>query len=239
MDKLEIYDGALKSIMWLLPLTGFLGTVLGMGATIGGLAEQLPKGNIDFQSLGPTVAGLSVAFDTTLLALILLMPLKGVELYLNRKDAFLVEEIDALLGAGFLRQVDLGKLAQHSQQLSAQDEIMNRFISQLEQVSHRFLEISKAFDQLQNSFTDQLKQQVAEAKALLDQMKHSVQGLSQQQLYELNQNMTQLAKLHQQLLPALHQESQQHTQLFGQLQYQVHLIQESLDQPIVLSRAQK
>ncbi len=237
LDKLEIYDGALKSIMWLLPLTGFLGTVLGMGATIGGLAEQLPKGTIDFQSLGPTVAGLSVAFDTTLLALVFLMPLKGVELYLNRKDAFLIEEMDALLGSGFLRQVDLGKLAQHSHQVSAQDEMLQRFVDQLRSANDRFQEMFHAFDRLQHSFTDQLKQQVAESKALIEQMKQSTQGLNVQQFHELNKNMAILSQLHQQVLPALYQESQQQSQTLGQLQYQLHHIQEDLAQPMIVSRS--
>ncbi len=145
--------------------------------------------------------------------------------------------MDAFLGSGFLRLVDLGKLAQHSHQVSAQDEMLQRFVDQLRSANDRFQEMFHAFDRLQHSFTDQLKQQVAESKALIEQMKQSTQGLNVQQFHELNKNMAILSQLHQQVLPALYQESQQQSQTLGQLQYQLHHIQEDLAQPMIVSRS--
>ena len=63
-----------RYIVYLMPVIGFLGTVWGIGGALGSISEALPnisdlKGFIN--SLGGATLSLQVAFDTTLLALIL------------------------------------------------------------------------------------------------------------------------------------------------------------------------
>jgi biopolymer transport protein ExbB/TolQ len=63
----------LKVFIWAIPILGFIGTVIGIGNAVGGFSTSL-KGIQEIalvkDSLGSVTLGLTVAFDTTLLALI-------------------------------------------------------------------------------------------------------------------------------------------------------------------------
>lgn len=112
-DRVDAEWRPLTAAMWLLPLSGFLGTVVGMGAAIGSFDGVITAGGGDLQALVPAVAGLATAFDTTLLALALVVPLKLCEVALDGRDRRLVDRIDRDLGAGYVQRLDLAGLAQH------------------------------------------------------------------------------------------------------------------------------
>lgn len=64
----------LKAFIWAIPILGFIGTVLGISAAVGGFAESLSQvQDIELlkSSLNNVTGGLAVAFDTTLIALIM------------------------------------------------------------------------------------------------------------------------------------------------------------------------
>ena len=113
-DRVDADDRALSATLWLLPLSGFLGTVVGMAEAIGTFDQVIGAMGADLGALVPAVAGLAKAFDTTLLALALVVPLKLLEVGIHGRDRRLLEDIDASVGAGLVAELDLGILAQLS-----------------------------------------------------------------------------------------------------------------------------
>lgn len=94
----------LKIFIWAIPILGFIGTVQGLGDAVGGFASGM--GNTEDvavlkNSLGMITKGLAVAFDTTLIALIMAIPLmffmssmqKAEEDMLNTIDEFCTENL--------------------------------------------------------------------------------------------------------------------------------------------------
>lgn len=91
--------------IWLIPVLGFIGTVLGISVAIASFPELFESAADDLgDQLGPVTASLGVAFETTLLALIkvaivmfVMFPIqkRGTDL-LNRFDEFC---LDTLLGS--------------------------------------------------------------------------------------------------------------------------------------------
>lgn len=75
-DELQVDGsyGAINMLIFALPILGFIGTVLGLGDAIGGFGQTLSVGTENLggliESLQGVAGGLSVAFDTTLLALV-------------------------------------------------------------------------------------------------------------------------------------------------------------------------
>ncbi len=130
-DRIESEYKALTAVMWLLPLTGFLGTVFGMAQAIEGMEGVIASGGADLMALTPTVNGLSIAFDTTLLALVLVLPLKLVEVGLEARDRRLLDAIDATVGAGLVGHLDLGTLAQQTPEERALDRV-NESVERME-----------------------------------------------------------------------------------------------------------
>ncbi len=236
-EKLEMHDGVLHAVMWLLPLAGFLGTVLGMGVAIGSFDQLLDQAGADLSSLKPAVKGLSTAFDTTLLALVLVMPLKSIELSLAKKDALLVEEIDQTVGMGFLTQIDLAKLAQHAQATSEQEIVMSRFVRQLESVDQHFKKLSQELVVLSANIKQQAEEHIDFAKKMSQAIQKAQQdSMPQTGFSKMEKTMVELKALHEQVLPILQQEAQQQSQMIAQLQYQVHTLQENQQQPLIISR---
>ncbi len=128
-DRVEADYRAFSACMWLLPLSGFLGTVVGMAAAIGSFDAVIASIGDDLSALGPSVAGLATAFDTTLLALSLVVPLKLLEVGLEDRDRRLLEQIEQTFAAGWVRTIDLAGLAQQSpveETIERQAEAMGR-----------------------------------------------------------------------------------------------------------------
>jgi biopolymer transport protein ExbB/TolQ len=89
----------LRVFIWAIPILGFIGTVLGIGASVGGFSEAVSSASdldVMKDSIGVVTSGLGVAFDTTLLALVtsvlIMFPTsslqKAEEDYLARVDEY-------------------------------------------------------------------------------------------------------------------------------------------------------
>jgi len=70
--------------IWVLPMLGFIGTVVGIIRAIGGLEAALDRSGGE-AGLATVLGGLSFAFDTTLLGLLLVIPLMIVMLALRHR----------------------------------------------------------------------------------------------------------------------------------------------------------
>jgi len=61
--------------IWVLPMLGFIGTVLGITQAIGGLSDSVAVTDVAGGGFDGVLAGLQFAFDTTLVGLVLVIPL--------------------------------------------------------------------------------------------------------------------------------------------------------------------
>lgn len=85
--------GLVRIIVWAIPMLGFLGTVIGITQTLGGL--DFTNGAAAVENLK---SGLYVAFDTTALGLVLSVVAIFIQFPVERGEQKLLAEIDARVG---------------------------------------------------------------------------------------------------------------------------------------------
>ena len=89
VDRLYESHSLLQTVIWAIPIVGFLGTVMGITLAIANVTpDQLDS------SLNDVTAGLAVAFDTTALALSLSLVLGFGSLFVKRSEERLLAGID-------------------------------------------------------------------------------------------------------------------------------------------------
>jgi hypothetical protein len=97
-----------RTMMWLIPILGFIGTVQGLGSAVGGFANFL-KGAAELTAIKGAIAnvtiGLGVAFDTTFLALILVTFVQFPLTSVMRRESTLLAEIDIYLDERFISRL--------------------------------------------------------------------------------------------------------------------------------------
>ena len=100
-----------KLLIWALPVSGFTGTLLGMSTAIGGFRQLAESKNLeDFGSAVETpLYGLAVAFDTTLVALVLVAISMFLVAVLQRRERELLAAIDAEVAETVLQRIELGQ----------------------------------------------------------------------------------------------------------------------------------
>jgi len=114
----------LKVIIWAIPIFGFLGTVIGIGAAVAkfsGSLEQMQAGGRITELLGPVIAGLAVAFDTTLLALLMSLLVMFPTSWLEKKEDDLLISIDEYCQDCLLSRLDSGR----AQEIPDQESFRN------------------------------------------------------------------------------------------------------------------
>jgi hypothetical protein len=97
-----------RTMMWLIPILGFIGTVQGLGSAVGGFANFL-KGAAELTAIKGAIAnvtiGLGVAFDTTFLALMLVTFVQFPLTSVMRRESTLLAEIDIYLDERFISRL--------------------------------------------------------------------------------------------------------------------------------------
>ena len=82
----------LRFISWAIPILGFLGTVLGITGAVAGISPETLE-----QSLSQVTGGLSDAFDTTALALLLTMVLMFFQFSVERMEQGVLDGVDQIV----------------------------------------------------------------------------------------------------------------------------------------------
>ena len=109
-NSIESSYSMLRVFIWAIPILGFIGTVVGIGAAVGGFSDAVSSAadlDVMKDSIGVVTSGLGVAFDTTLLALVtsifIMFPTsslqKAEEDYLARVDDFCQRQLVSRLQA--------------------------------------------------------------------------------------------------------------------------------------------
>ena len=101
----------LKVFIWAIPIFGFIGTVLGIGDAVQGFSgfiqgvEDVSRLREELTpALGGVSSGLAVAFDTTLLALLLSVPTMVLTSHAQKREEELIQDADAA-GAALLTRL--------------------------------------------------------------------------------------------------------------------------------------
>lgn len=85
----------LKVFLWAIPILGFIGTVKGLSVAVGSLSAGSTDPEALKASINNLTGGLGVAFDTTLLGLILSMILSFPMAIMQKEEEAMLTEIDA------------------------------------------------------------------------------------------------------------------------------------------------
>ncbi len=91
----------LRFLVWVIPILGFIGTVTGIGIAVSRFGDFIPQVSEIEKAmdslrtgLGQVTTGLGAAFNTTLVALILVTPLMLITSWLRNSEERLLAEID-------------------------------------------------------------------------------------------------------------------------------------------------
>jgi len=97
-----------RTLLWAIPILGFIGTVQGLSSAVGGFADFL-SGAAELTAIKGAIAdvtiGLGVAFDTTFLALMLVTIVQFPLSSIMRREATLMGEIDVYLDEHFVSRL--------------------------------------------------------------------------------------------------------------------------------------
>ncbi len=96
-----------RYFIWAIPIMGFIGTVLGLARAVGGFSVlgTAPDLISIKNAIGQVTMGLGVAFETTLLALVLTIPLMLLLTFVQRDEEKLLVELDNYLDQTLLTRL--------------------------------------------------------------------------------------------------------------------------------------
>lgn len=230
-ERIESDYRGVTAVMWLMPLSGFLGTVIGMSSAIASFDTVIASAGIDLKSLAPAVSGLATAFDTTLVALALVVPLKLAEVIFERKDQLLLERIDQLVGVGLIEGIDLSNLDVLAKTKHAQEQTTLKMA--LQDLSTIQKEVDTA-EQALSRLTTQLQ-------ALSTQLHVPLHKLSEQldtRPIDQEQFTAVLTQIGDQLITALQAQEKARDLSAQRLEQTLQTLIEQNERPLVLSRGE-
>ena len=84
-----------KGLIWAIPVTGFIGTVLGLSEAVGGFGKVITEGadlSVLKASLSGVTGGLAIAFETTLIALVAALLLQLLMTVIMQKEEDMMDD---------------------------------------------------------------------------------------------------------------------------------------------------
>ena len=144
IDAHSVYSSykLVKVCIWAIPILGFVGTVLGIGSAVGGFSATIAgAGELDSikDSLGSVTTGLALAFDTTLLALVMSIFVMFPASHVQKAEEDFLNKVD-----DFCNQHLLRRLNDHSaNRASATAEVASLLDRVLAKHQRRWLEMSE------------------------------------------------------------------------------------------------
>ena len=101
----------IRSLIWTIPILGFIGTVVGLSQAIGSFADVINEAGGDAGSikskLGPVVSGLSTAFETTLVALLAAVVIQLISTWVYKREEALLDSINEFTTEHILSRLKL------------------------------------------------------------------------------------------------------------------------------------
>jgi biopolymer transport protein ExbB/TolQ len=128
----------LKVFLWAIPILGFIGTVQGLSVAVGSLSAGSTDPEALKASINNLTGGLGVAFDTTLLGLILSMIMSFPMALMQKEEEEMLTEIDAFCSEKLLPKLNDSQSATDDLLLS-QAENIPAFAASLSRAHEVFL----------------------------------------------------------------------------------------------------
>lgn len=158
-----------RLMLWVIPILGFIGTVQGLGAAVGGFADFL-SGSAELSAIKGAIAqvtiSLGVAFDTTFLALMLVTLIQFPLTSVMRREGSFMAEVDIYLDEHFVRRLPSAE-QQTIMIENLEDSIeaaFRRYIPDPDRYEEVFtVSIEKAGEELKKQF-DELTQRYVEVR---------------------------------------------------------------------------
>ncbi len=101
----------LNVFIWAIPILGFIGTVIGISAAVGGFSgslEQATDISVLKESLNNVTGGLATAFDTTLLALVMSMLVMFPSSSMQKSEEDMLNSVDEYCNENLLKRLNDG-----------------------------------------------------------------------------------------------------------------------------------
>lgn len=128
----------LKVFLWAIPILGFIGTVMGLSTAVGSLSIDSADPEVFKAAIGKLTRGLGVAFDTTLLGLILSILMSFPMAAVQKKEDETLTIIDAFCTEKVLPKLNDNKSAA-TDELLEQAESIPQLVSSLARAHETFL----------------------------------------------------------------------------------------------------
>lgn len=233
MSQSEIDAGAVHSsysvvkvFIWAIPILGFIGTVLGISSAVGGFSGALDQAQ-DIEvlkaSLNDVTSGLAVAFDTTLVALVMSLIVSFPVSIMQKREEDFLGQVDEYCSENLVKRLNdaggVADVASHTNlMMQALSNAMSRnqgdLLEALNDTQAHLLQAQQEqadyFQSVNAALDSQTAQHMEEAEARLshltetvqhavDQMTDSVKSLVTQQI----KDATETSQQHQQSVEAL------------------------------------
>jgi len=132
-SRIDASYGLIRVFIWVVPTLGFIGTVIGIGVAVGGFSTTLEsasslEGMRD--SIGAVTGGLGVAFDTTLVALVMSILIMFPSSALQRQEESFLSEVDDYCAEHLVRRLADPPDATHAE--AALEALVDRLVAALE-----------------------------------------------------------------------------------------------------------
>ncbi len=173
-ENVELSYTILKVLVAVIPLLGFTGTVLGISNAVNNFStviESAKELEQVTQHLGGVTTGLAVAFDTTLLSLLITVPLMMYVSALKKKEDELLLEVDEFCEYEILDQIfqSKGKEKQFEELISQLDrKILEDHLKALTQSVDVLTELNFNVQKQQAAFSESVQKYDEISKALTE-----------------------------------------------------------------------
>ncbi len=108
-DAVESSYAMVRVFIWAVPVLGFIGTVLGIGAAVGGFSDAIGSAvdlDVMKNSIGSVTGGLSIAFDTTLLALVMSILIMFPASWLQKLEEGFLADVEDYCDENLVRRLE-------------------------------------------------------------------------------------------------------------------------------------
>ncbi|MBL9156386.1 MAG: MotA/TolQ/ExbB proton channel family protein [Verrucomicrobiales bacterium] len=170
--------GMVKVFLWAIPIMGFIGTVVGIGDAIGGFGAvfETGEGGDMSQIKGPlldVLGSMGVAFDTTLLALVLSIVLSFPASSLQGSEDDLVTDVDEYCIDHLLKRLNDGGASTNV----GSDPALLKAIG--DAIANNQKEVMGRFESAQKLMADNIGNQTKNAEKVADAIAKQLEGIDE------------------------------------------------------------
>jgi len=222
LGELEDSYVLLRAFLWAIPILGFVGTVLGVSAAVGGFANFLSGVATVEQikdALGSVTSGLSVAFDTTFVALCLSLLVMLFMSMVEKLEIGQLRQIDEYCQRNILHRLPTERARPKSDMdllLGSLQHMMKNFTSEISKLGRddaaktlgdqreTIAEIIRSQDKIVQEYTKLLNESRTELEGLMKSRNDLTQEImTKPELSSLPETLVQVQNLIRSLEPTL------------------------------------